>query len=100
MEKYQHQKMVAAWCWAKNSHQAQHTEVARRYKNGKGHRQRGLCEAGYCQTCTNTRNTSIPPGVLSFQVVFVNKFNPMEYIFLWLLWLVSKGLDLISSRYM
>ena len=34
------------------------------------------------QTCTNTRNTSIPPGVWSFQVVFVNKFNLMEDILL------------------
>ena len=34
------------------------------------------------QTCTNTWNTSIPPGLLSFQVVFVNKSNRMEDIFL------------------
>ena len=27
------------------------------------------------QTCTNSRNTGIPPGVLSFQVNFVNKFT-------------------------
>ena len=32
------------------------------------------------QTCTKTRSTSIPPVVLSFQVVFVNKFNLMEEI--------------------
>ena len=49
------------------------------------------------QTCTNTRNTSIPPGVLSFKVVFVNKFNLMEDIPLLLFWPVSEGLDLISS---
>ena len=28
------------------------------------------------QTCTNTWNTSIPPWVFSFQVVFVNKIQP------------------------
>ena len=50
-------------------------------------------EACLKQTCTNTRNTSIPPGVLSFQVVFVNKFNLMEDILLLLFWPVSKGLD-------
>ena len=52
------------------------------------------------QTCTNSRNTSIPPGVLSFQVVFVDKFNLMEDISLLLRWPVSEGLDLISGRYM
>ena len=48
----------------------------------------------------NARNTSIPTGVLSFQVVFVNKFNPMEVIFLLLFWPVSEGLDFIHSRFM
>ena len=43
------------------------------------------------QTCTNTRNTSIPPGVLSFQVVFVNKFNLMEDILLLLFSAVNEG---------
>ena len=52
------------------------------------------------QTCTNSRNTSIPPGVLSFQVLFVNKFNLKEDISLLLCWLVSEGLELISSRCM
>ena len=33
-------------------------------------------------TNLNTRNTKIPPGVWSFQVVFVNKFNLMEDILL------------------
>ena len=52
------------------------------------------------QTCTNTQNTSIPPGVLSFKVVFVNKFNLMKNIFLLLFLPVSEGLDLTSGRYM
>ena len=51
------------------------------------------------QTCTNTRNTSIPPGVLSCQVVFVNKFILMEDFFWVLFWPVRKGLYLMSSRY-
>ena len=37
--------------------------------------------AGLTQTCTNTRNTSIPPGVLSFQVAFVDKFRLMDGIY-------------------
>ena len=41
-------------------------------------------------------NTSIPHGVLSFQIVFVDKFNLMKDIFFWP---VSEGLYLISSRY-
>ena len=60
----------------------------------------GLYPSQRGQTCTNTRSTSIPPGVLSFQVVFVDKFNLMEYIFLLLFWPVSEGLDLLSGRYM
>ena len=50
-------------------------------------------ESGAGQTCTITWNTSIPPGVLSFHVVFVNKFNLMEDILLLLLWSVrdTKG---------
>ena len=51
------------------------------------------------QTCTNTQNTSIPPWVLSFQDVFVNKFILMGNLFLLLFWPVSERLDLISSRY-
>ena len=54
--------------------------------------------AGFGQTCTNTRNTIISPGVLGFQVVFVNKFNLMEDMLLMLFWRVSEGLDLISCR--
>ena len=38
------------------------------------------------QTCTNTRNTIIPPGVLGFQVELVDKITLMEDIF-WLLFL-------------
>ena len=38
-------------------------------------------------------------GFLSFQVVFVYKYNLMKDNFLLLVWLVSGGLDLISSRY-
>ena len=53
-----------------------------------------------CQTCTNTRNTSIPPRVLSFKVVFVSKFNLMEDRFLLLFGPLSEGLDLIFIRYM
>ena len=53
-----------------------------------------------CQTCINTRNTSIPPRVLSFKVVFVSKFNLMEDRFLLLFGPLSEGLDLISRRYM
>ena len=52
------------------------------------------------QTCTNTLNTSIPPGVLSFQVVFVNKFILMVDIFLLLFWPEIERLDYVSSRYM
>ena len=44
------------------------------------------CESGKMQTCTNTWNTSIPAGVLSFQVVFVHKFNLMEDISLLSCW--------------
>ena len=51
------------------------------------------------QTCTITRNTSISPGVLSFEVVFVNTFNLMENIFLLFPWPVNEGLELESSRY-
>ena len=43
------------------------------------------------QTYNNARNTSIPPGVLIFQIVFVNKFNLMEDILLLLFWEVSEG---------
>ena len=56
-----------------------------------------------CRTAPATPgllNTSIPPGVLSFQVVFVNKFNLMEDILPLLFWPVSKGLDLIYCRNM
>ena len=60
----------------------------------------GEVDSSCSQTCTNSRNTSIPPGVLSFQVVFVNKFNLKEDISLLLCWPVSEGLDLISSRCM
>ena len=59
-----------------------------------------LVDSSCSQTCTNSRNTSIPPGVLSFQVVFVNKFNLKEDISLLLCWPVSEGLELISSRCM
>ena len=48
------------------------------------------------QTCTNSFNTSAPPGVLSFSVVFVKKFNLMEDISLLLFLPVSEGLDFIS----
>ena len=51
------------------------------------------------QTCNNTRNTSIPPEVLSFQVVFVNKFNLMEDILLLVLWPVKEELVLISCGF-
>ena len=60
----------------------------------------GLYPSQRGQTCTNTRSTSIPPGVLSFQVVFVDKFNRMKDISLLLFRPVSKTLDLIFSRYM
>ena len=60
----------------------------------------GEVDSSCSQTCTNSRNTSIPPGVLSFQVVFVNKFNLKEDISLLLCWPVSEGLELISSRCM
>ena len=53
----------------------------------------------YTQACTSTRSTSIPPGVLSFQVEFVKTFNLTEDIFLLLFWLVSAGLALISGIY-
>ena len=38
------------------------------------------------QTYTNTRNTSILPGFLSFQVELVDKFKLMKDIFLLLFW--------------
>ena len=34
------------------------------------------------QTCTDTQNTSIPPGVLSFPVEFVDKFNKIFIVVL------------------
>ena len=46
----------------------------------------GLTVDGSSQTCTNTRNTSIPHGVLSFKVDFVDKFKLVEDIFLLLFW--------------
>ena len=58
------------------------------------------------QFCTNTRNTCIPPGILSFQVEVVDTFKLMEEMILLLFWknqiqlLVSEGLDLTSSQYM
>ena len=59
------------------------------------------------QTYNNTWNTSIPPGVLSFQVKFVDKFNLMVGIFLLLFWPYQiqslpggEGLDLKSNIYM
>ena len=52
------------------------------------------------QTCTYCQNTSISPGVWSFQVVLVNKFNLMEDKSLLFCWLVSEGLDLMPSIYM
>ena len=52
-----------------------------------------LLLANFEKTCTNTQNTSIPPGVLSFQVVLVNKFNLKEGVLLLLFWPVSEGLD-------
>ena len=58
-------------------------------------RQHNICtqqvRALYKQTCSNTRNTSILILVLSFQIVFVNKFNLMEDILLLLFWPVSAG---------
>ena len=58
------------------------------------------------QTRTNTQNNFIPPGVLSFQVEFVDQFKLMEDIFVLLFWkykiqpwLVSQRLDLISSKF-
>ena len=62
---------------------------------------------GRGQTCTNTRNTSIPSGVFSFQVEFVDKFKLTEDIFLFLFWPyqiqplpLGDRLDLMSSRNM
>ena len=59
------------------------------------------------QTYTNTRNTSIPPVVLSFQAEFVNKFKLMEDMCLLLFcpyqiqpFSVGEGQDLTSSRRM
>ena len=60
----------------------------------------GLVQSSYGQTITNSQNNSIFPGVLSFQVVFLHKFNLTKDISLLLFWAVSEGLDLISSRYM
>ena len=59
---------------------------------------------GIGQTCTNTRNTSIPSGVFSFKVEFVNIFKLTEVIVLFLFWPyqilplpVGERLDLIST---
>ena len=50
----------------------------------------------YSQTCTNIRNTSVPPAGLIFQVKFVDKLKLMD-IFLLLFWTYQiqlvRGLD-------
>ena len=80
------------WCpWMMSGTRAsmdpcQYVTSRKKSRNYHNHTWYSWLSAIICQICTSTRNTSIPPGVLSFQVVFVNKFNLMEDILLKLLW--------------
>ena len=60
------------------------------WKVQKNHLQ--IMSATKGQTCNNTWNTSIPPEVLSFQVVFGDRYKLMEDIFLLMFWPVSEGM--------